>query len=258
MNTNDPSNDLREEYRHLLRWYPRAWRRRNEEVMIGTLLEDAHAARRSHPTPADRRSLMIGAMVARAAGSGKRSLVGLIALAAGTAFSIFYVGFIGWDPVHHYAGYLGPFTNPSIVIGALLAGALVLALARMSGLAHLFAFAAAAASVVIGLLAWHFSWLGPSLATIILFTGFALLGLTGMNGIGRAIRLLAALALAAFAGSFVSDLFNPGVGDQVMLCDQPGRARDRGTPRVAVEATRKDVRFRRPCHGQIAMRYGER
>ena len=217
MTANEPSKDLREEYRRLLRWYPRAWRRRNEEVMIGTLLEDAHGAGRDHPTPADRRSLMRGGLLARATGSGRRSLVAVIALAAGTAFSIFYLSLIGWDPMHHYAGYVGPFTNPSIVIGVLLALALVFALTRMTGLAHLFAFAAAAASVLIGLLAWHFSWLGPSLATIILFAGFAVLGLTGMDGIGRAIRLLAALALAAFAGSFVSDLFDPGVGDQPML-----------------------------------------
>jgi hypothetical protein len=215
MTTNDSSTDLREEYRRLLRWYPSAWRRRNEEVMIGTLLEDAHEAGRSHPTRADRRSLVLGGLVARATGSGKRSLVGVIALAAGTAFSTFYVSFIGWDPAHHYAGYLGPFTNPSIVIGLLLAVALVFALIRMTGLAHLFAFAAAGASVVIGLLAWRYSWLGPSLATIILFTGFAALGLAGMNGLGRAVRLLAAVALLGFAGSFVEDLFNPGVGAKI-------------------------------------------
>jgi hypothetical protein len=217
MTSNEPSKSLREEYRRLLRWYPRAWRRRNEEVMIGTLLEDAHGEGRDHPTPTDRRSLFRGGLLARATGSGNRSLVGVIALAAGTAFSIFYLSFISWDPVHHFAGYVGPFTNPSIVIGALLAVALAAALLRLTGLAHVFACAAAAASVVIGLLALHFLWLGPSVATIVLFVGFALLGLTGIDGIGRAIRLLAALASLAFAADFVGDLFNPGVGDRLML-----------------------------------------
>jgi hypothetical protein len=222
MSQDNATEELRLEYQRLLRWYPRSWKERNESVVIGTLLDEAQEAGREHPTADDRRSLLRGAIAARAVGSGRRSTVAVCALAAGVAFSLFYDSVIGWDPVHHYAGYVGPFTNPSVVIGLLLVVALILSLVKLTGLARLVAVVAALASVVIGLLAWHNSWLGPSQSAVILFAGLALLGLSTKDGLWRTIRLLAAVPVAAFGSDFVADLFNPGVADKWMMAGFAG------------------------------------
>jgi hypothetical protein len=217
MTKDNASDGLRLEYERLLRWYPRAWKERNESVVIGTLLDEAHEAGRDHPTADDRRSLLRGAIAARAVGSGRRSTVAVCALAAGVAFALFYVSAIGWDPAHHYAGYVGPFTNPSVLVGLLLVVALILSLVKLTGLSHLAAVVAALASVGIGLLAWQYSWLGPSQSAVVLFAGLALLGLSSRDGIGLTIRLLAAIPVAAFGSDFVVDLLNPGVADRWIL-----------------------------------------
>ena len=46
------------------------------------------------------------------------------------AFSCFYLAFIAWSPGARYAGSVGPFSNPSVLPGALLLVALVLAVRR--------------------------------------------------------------------------------------------------------------------------------
>jgi hypothetical protein len=224
MTQKNGSEDLRLEYQRLLRWYPRAWKERNESVVLGTLLDAAQESGSEHPSDDDRRSLFRGAIAAHAVGSGRRSTVAVCALAAGVAFSLFYATMIGWDPVHHYAGYVGPFTNPSIIIGVLLALALVLALVKLTGLAHVVAMAAVIASVVIGLLAWQNAWLGPSQSAVIMFAGLALLGSSTRDSLWLTIRLLATVPIAAFGSDFVVDLFNPGVIDKWMMAGFAGAA----------------------------------
>jgi hypothetical protein len=217
MNAQSGTDDLRSQYQRLLRWYPREWRRRNEAIVLGTLLDEAQEAGRDHPTAGDRRSLVLGGVVARLNGSGRRSLVSASALAAGSVFALFYGGLIGWDPVHHYAGYLGPFTNPLVIAGALLIAAFVLAMVRLMGAAHVLAIASAVTSLIVGLLAWQNSWLGPSLSPVVLLAGLALLSLSRSNGVWRTLRWLAAIAFVAFGADYVGDLFNPGVVDKLTL-----------------------------------------
>ncbi|MDY0912298.1 hypothetical protein [Rathayibacter festucae] len=44
---------LEEQYRRLLRWYPRAWREEHEEALIGTLLDSADDENRTAPSPTE-------------------------------------------------------------------------------------------------------------------------------------------------------------------------------------------------------------
>lgn len=56
----DPESELEQQrrqqdiaeqrYRQLLRWYPRAWRAKHGEVMLGMMLDDARARERHAPT----------------------------------------------------------------------------------------------------------------------------------------------------------------------------------------------------------------
>jgi hypothetical protein len=217
MTNQDGPQNLRDEYRRLLRWYPLQWRRRNEEIMIGTLLDQAQEAGREHPNSDDRRSLMLGGLRARAVGSGKRSLVGTGALGIGVVFSLIYLSLISWDPAHHFLGYVGPFTNPSVITGALLTASFLLSLFRMNGVSNLLALTSAASSALIGLLAWQNGWLGPGPPAVVLFAGFALVGVSGANGIFRAIRLLVSVLCASLSANFILDLVSPGVGEKAMM-----------------------------------------
>jgi hypothetical protein len=192
-------SNLEAEYRRLLHWYPRAWRHENEEVVLGTFLDSALAHGQTALTAEDRRAIQLAGLRQRAIGSGQRSLVSTLALAAGVAFTVFYCAFVSWDPAHAFNGYVGPFTNPSFIIGVLFAVGLVLAVRRVTFAAHLVAMLAIAASVLFGILASSLGWLGPGLPTVVLFCAFGACGLSRSNRISRGLLLVAASICAEFA-----------------------------------------------------------
>jgi hypothetical protein len=192
-------SNLEREYRSLLRWYPAAWRQQNEEVILGTLLDAARAQGLTSPSDADRHSLQLAGLRQWAIGSGQRSLVGTVALATGVAFFVFYCTFTSRDPAHSYDGYVGPFTNPSFMIGVLLALALVLAVRRVTFAARFVAVLSVAASIVIGFLSWRLGWPGPSLTGVTLFAAFGACGLSRSNRISRGLLLITASLCAVIA-----------------------------------------------------------
>lgn len=51
------SNQLEQQYRHALRWYPRRWRARHQAALLGILLDQAEAEGRTHMSTADRSNL---------------------------------------------------------------------------------------------------------------------------------------------------------------------------------------------------------
>jgi len=54
-----------QEFRRLLRWYPRQWRAAHGDALLGTLLDAAEAEARAHPTGAERRSALVQGVGAR-------------------------------------------------------------------------------------------------------------------------------------------------------------------------------------------------
>jgi glucose uptake protein GlcU len=58
---------------------------------------------------------------------------------------------------------------------------------------------AIATSIVLGLLAWGFGWLGPSAPAVVLFAAFGACGLSRSNKISRGFLLTAASVCAVFA-----------------------------------------------------------
>jgi hypothetical protein len=199
-------SNIEDEYRRVLRWYPKAWRDANEDVVVGTFLETARDHGLSHPTGEERRSIMLAGLRQRAIGTGERSLVATIALAAGVAFMVFYTGAVSLDPAHSFAGYVGPFTNPSFIVGLLLAVALVLSLQRVRAAARVLSLLAIVSSVALGLLAWRFGWLGPSAPAVVLFAAFGACGLSRSNRIARGLLLAAASLCAVFAAVCLEDM----------------------------------------------------
>jgi hypothetical protein len=192
-------SNIEDEYRRILRWYPRAWREMNEDVIVGTFLETAHAHRRMHPTLEDRRSVMLAGLRQRAIGTGQRSLVATIAFAAGVTFEVFYNSPISWDPALTFKGYVGPFTNPSFIVGLLLALALILNIRRVTAAARMVALLAVATTIVPGVLVWGFGSLGPTAPAVALFAAFGAGGLSRSNQISRGLLLSAASLFAVIA-----------------------------------------------------------
>jgi hypothetical protein len=199
-------SNIEDEYRRLLRWYPKAWRNANEDVVVGTFLETARDHGLSHPTGEDRRSIMLAGLRQRAIGTGERSLVATIALAAGVVFMVFYSGAVSWDPAHSFTGYVGPFTNLSFIVGLLLTIALILSLRRVTAAARMVSLLAIITSIVVGLLAWGFGWLGPSAPAVVLFAAFGVCGLSRSNRISRGLLLAAASLCAVFAAICLEDM----------------------------------------------------
>jgi hypothetical protein len=192
-------SNIEDEYRRLFRWYPKAWRYENEDVVVGSFLESAQDHGQTHPTRDDRRSIMIAGLRQRTIGTGDRSLVATIALGAGVAFSSIYCSVIGWDPGHSYTGFVGPFTNPCFIIGILLSIAFILSIRRVTAAARIVAGLAVAASLVIGILAWKFGWQGPSAPGVVLFAAFGACGLSRSSKVSRLFLLAGSSVFAVFA-----------------------------------------------------------
>ncbi len=177
-----PESRLSTEYRRLMRWYPREWRRANEEAMLGTLLDQAESEGRQEATAAERSAIAKGGIAQRFGLPIRGQRLRLVPLTAGLLLSVFYAAFIIWAPYTSYPGSLGPFANPSVVTCALLVLALIAALVVRGRLASVLALTAALVEIVIGVLASAHPtlgpnpWEGPSPSTVILFTGIAILG----------------------------------------------------------------------------------
>ena len=162
-------------YRRLLRWYPRSWRAHHGEALLGIMLDEAEAARRSRPTVAQRWSAFLHGTGTRlgmraapwcAATGLLLSLVSLalflIAIMAegqgkDTIFSWAYPAATTLPGGVVVAGYLGLARErgllpaPHVFIGAVVA-ALTCAVGTVSNIAWVIAFEAADAHAAVPLL----------------------------------------------------------------------------------------------------------
>ncbi|GGA68163.1 hypothetical protein GCM10011490_18330 [Pseudoclavibacter endophyticus] len=55
----------RARFARLLRWYPKGWRERNGEVLLGAMLDEAERNGRDRPTAAEWRSAVVHGLGAR-------------------------------------------------------------------------------------------------------------------------------------------------------------------------------------------------
>ena len=79
-------------FRSLLRWYPRRWRERNEQVVLGTMLDDAEARGQRTPEASLRRATIVQGLGARL-DRRTASIAASLAVAFGVAaISFFFAG----------------------------------------------------------------------------------------------------------------------------------------------------------------------
>jgi len=189
------NDDRAARYRKLIRWYPSAWRARNGEAVVATLMDTDDAQGRVAPSLSDRRALIAGGLYERLLAPERLSAFGFGALICAVIFSVGYQGVITWAPGIQFEGTIGPFSNPSVIVSGMLVVALILALFTRGKTARFIALVSVAVITSIGLLSSLLLWLGPSLPTVVVFAGLSLLAASPLRSAGDVGRVAAAFVL---------------------------------------------------------------
>jgi hypothetical protein len=139
------SSSLETRYRHLLRWYPEAWRKEHEDVVLGTMLDMADDIGRTRPSIRELGSVVLHGLGFRMSGKTAfiASLIGLILATVAGALSV-------WGtPSLSALGLSWVVSSLTVGVVPCLAAFGLLAVARVRGfLSPPRAVAAAALSVV--------------------------------------------------------------------------------------------------------------
>ncbi len=172
----------------LLWAYPQDWRRRNGAAIVGTALDVAEQEGRNRPTLAEWLNLSANGMGTTMAGwipGSIRDAIAQGALGTGVAFALTFFWFHGWWPSSQAASlqqysFVGPFTNPGVVICALWVLAVILSMTTR----HAAARVSLALAIAIGLVLpivnqWVPAWDGPSSITLFAFNVLAALAMIG-------------------------------------------------------------------------------
>jgi hypothetical protein len=182
-------------YRRALRWYSADWRSRNEDVVVGALLDNADHEGRSAPGRGELRGIAAAGLAERLLGSDRRTVSMGIGLALAVVLAVWYPAVIAWSPGSRFVGSLGWFSNPVVLVSIPIALAAILFVLGQSRFARLAVIVAMVAVAAIGLAAWSFGWMGPGPSAVVLYVG--VLGVSLSRGDAwRSVRLLAALGCA--------------------------------------------------------------
>lgn len=148
---------LEERYRRLLGWYPRSWRTKNSDVMVGTFLDVAEADGRTYPTFRERGSVIVRGLTARmdhVIAPEVRNASSTISLTVGTGIALAEFVMSSWAPWVTGApapGVIersGGFFDTGFLFAAFWIIALIAAVTRNWGVGR----ASLIASILLGLL----------------------------------------------------------------------------------------------------------
>jgi len=212
------SADLEHSYRRALAWYPRSWRERNADVMVGTLLDVAEAEHRARPRRAELVGLAASGLSARFGTflePSARNAISTIALATGVAYPLAYFAFQLWSPwsMEHApdsaAFGLRPVINPGLFIAAvwLIALAIALFVPRQRGLKPTIAttiVASIALSLVYRVPGIGNQWYGLMTTSMVLLAALGVLVLIGTPARGMRLAIPTAVAFAAITGGYLA------------------------------------------------------
>ena len=220
------------QYRSALRWYPRSWRQRNEDVMVGTLLDVADADGREAPTRGELRDLRRSGFAARAEGvlaARIRDRVAGIALGAGTALALALLtgqAWSRWAPTDSPWPQAWLWTSPELrapdgvvwqllIHPALWVLAAVATLAGWTAVARILLVVSVPVSAIALFLPDVSFLLRPSVGTLAMMAVLALVGCIGrpprrwqLGATGIAAVLIA--SWLAFLGPFAGSYFPRG------------------------------------------------
>jgi hypothetical protein len=211
---------LEQQYRRALRWYPKNWRRRNEDAVVGTLLDAAEEAGRLVPARGELADLRIHGLLSRFGFVGRilppaiRDRVSAIALGTGAAISLWGIAYSvtnanATGALYRYLGIgsrvtFGPFTSLDVILYSVWIAAFVASLVGAPRLTRILLVTTIPAAIVSAVLSVQFGMvIYPSLTFVLLLEAFALLGVLGKPRMKLRWRLWVAIS-AAVATGFVA------------------------------------------------------
>jgi hypothetical protein len=204
------------DYRKFVRWYPAEWRERNEEAILGVMMDEDEAKGRLVAPMSDRLALVIAGLHQRVFARQRLSTYNLAALVSAALFSFWYLGVITWAPGITYVGTVGPFSNPTVIAGAIVVVALILGILNRGRTARFIAMIAAIVMVSLGILAPIYSWLGPGMLAVAIFVGLGLIAASPLRSVRDAMRvaasfvlIIAGIILTQFALASATPAFSP-------------------------------------------------
>jgi hypothetical protein len=202
-------SDLEARYRRALAWYPREWRAKNADAVVGTLLDEAEASGRPRPRLGDLLDLAVSGVRTRFARmpfvtSGARDRLATLAFGIGAALmTIMLVGteFTPWAPdaLRESVGSFGPFRSAAVIINMMWVVAFVLTLANRRSWSRVILMLTVPASIAAILFINQspgLYWRPP--ATVLTFV----MVLAILAASGRPVRLQAATSAGLFAAAF--------------------------------------------------------
>jgi hypothetical protein len=202
---------LEQQYRQALRWYPKNWRRRNEDAVVGTLLDVAEEAGRLVPARGELADLRANGFASHLGPLGRipasvrdRAVALIFGLGAGIA--IVAVVASAWQaattPAYMlpYYSIVGPFLGYSFMFYGVWIIALIAALIGWRRIATALVLAGIPLSIAIRLMSIGLRIdYAPTTTTILLMAMLALLTLIGNPFRRRRGRLWIAVSTASWA-----------------------------------------------------------
>ena len=198
---------MEQRFRRALRWYPRAWREEQGEVIISTLMDVAGGELRTTPRLSELLNLAATGFATRVGvflPARARDGISTVALGSGAVLAIAFLVVHTWSPwagVNSYDAFptFGPFVNPGVLLYGIWVVGLVLGLLGWNRALRYTMIAAAIAPVLLRLVN-HLqgdSWHGPTATTLGFFLSLALGVLIGIPQSPSRVAVIAAVTLAA-------------------------------------------------------------
>ena len=97
---------LEQQYRRLIRWYSRGWRRHNGEALLGVMLDAAEAEHRDSPTAAERATVRTRGLLDRAQAMVPYALVTVVLLCLVLLISLLRGGVGIFDRIIIYGAWI--------------------------------------------------------------------------------------------------------------------------------------------------------
>ncbi|MBO0984225.1 hypothetical protein [Rathayibacter sp. SD072] len=194
-------------YRRLLRWYPEDWRHEHGDVVLGMLLDDADAEGRDGPDASEALRLVVDGIAHRAWRRVDRRRTTATAFVVAAVLALLYVVLGTWSTGTASVGFLGPFSNPTVLVAVALAVAAGLALLGRTAAARLLALAAVAGLVLLVVVAERSGWMGPGALVLAILAPPALSGAippTGARGAARDAIAAVVLVAVVLGGGIVA------------------------------------------------------
>lgn len=162
-------------FEQALGWYPREWRERNAQAMLGTLLDEAEELGRTRPGTALHLRIALGGVREHLRPLPDPNIAAIVSQSLGVLFSLWYI-VISWSPGIAAPGSIGHLSNPLALLGLFFIVSLVSHMLGKQTLGQVTAFVTMIAALFMMLAGAPLGWLGAGPASASIPASLALIG----------------------------------------------------------------------------------